>query len=141
MLLARVVLFMCVWLKGSSGGRTRLFHKKTRTGEECKGKIRKLNIAIARYVGGTTDAWACTLHWTRIYRESNKFCACPLPVHSKELHHQNIPERFYKIFDWIGQTVRGYRPGVRWCTSCRKSADELFKNEQDYSPPKKVLIE
>ena len=59
-------------------GEHACFIKKPRTGEECKGKIRKLNIAIARYVGGTTDAWACTLHWTRIYRDSNKFCACPL---------------------------------------------------------------
>ena len=30
--------------------------KKIGTGEECKGKVRKLNSAIARNVGGTTDA-------------------------------------------------------------------------------------
>ena len=28
----------------------------------------------------------------------------------KELHHKNIPEKLYKIFDRIRQTVSGYRP-------------------------------
>lgn len=46
-----------------------------------------------------------SVHWTRI------FCACPPPVLPKELHHKNIPEKFYKIFDRIRQTVSGYRPG------------------------------
>ena len=41
--------------------------KKNRTGEECKEKVRKSNGIIPAYVGGTTDAWECTLHWTRIF--------------------------------------------------------------------------
>ena len=114
--------------------------KKKKTGEECKAKVRKVNTAIARYVGGTTDSWACSLHWTRIYRELNTFCACPLPARSKEFHHQNIPQRMYKIFHLIGKILSCHRPGIRWYTSCRKSADDLFKREQGYSLLKKVLI-
>ena len=34
----------------------------------------------------------------------------PLPVYSRELHHQNIPQRLYRILDRIGTTVSGYRP-------------------------------
>ena len=49
---------MCMWFKGSSGVRLE-------TGEEYKGKVRRLNSAIARNVGGRTDALECTLHWTR----------------------------------------------------------------------------
>ena len=44
------------------------------------------------------------------------------------------------MFDRIGRTTSGYRPGVRWCSSCRKNADQLFKDEQDYSPPGKVQL-
>ena len=99
--------------------------KKDGTGEECKGKVRNLNSAIARKVGGTTDAWACTLHRTRIFNF----------VHSKELHHKNIPEKLYKTFDRIRQTVSGYRIGVIWCTYSRKSRKHLFKSEADYNRP------
>ena len=44
------------------------------------------------------------------------------------------------MFDRIGSTTSGYRPGVRWCSRCRKNADRLFKDEQDYSPPGKVQL-
>ena len=135
-----IVMLMCVLFTETSGERTCWFHKKTRTGEECRGTMRRLNAAIARYVGGTTDAWACTRHWTRINREANRFCACPLPVHSDDLHRHNIPERFHQMFDRIGHTTSGYRPGVRWCCRCKDTADEVFKGEQDYSPPEQVSL-
>ena len=44
---------------------------------EFKGKVRKLNSAIARNVGGTKDAWPCTLHWTT---EDFLIFASPLAV-------------------------------------------------------------
>ena len=31
------------------------FAKKNRTGEECRGKIRRFKAAMARYLGGTTE--------------------------------------------------------------------------------------
>ena len=77
-----------------------------------------------------------------INRASNSFCACPLPEHSGELHKQNIPVRFHALFDRVGQSAPGSvsPPGVRWCCKCRKSADKLFKPEQEYSPPVKVTL-
>ena len=62
----------------------------------------------------------------------------PLRVHSEELHHKNIPEKLYKAFDLIRQTVSGYRPGIRRCTHRRKSTNHLFKSEATYNRPKKV---
>ena len=49
----------------------------------------------------------------------------------KELHHKNIPEKLYKIFDRIRQTVRGYRPS--------KPGNHLtvFKSEANYSRAKR----
>ena len=44
------------------------------------------------------------------------------------------------MFDRTVSTVSGYRPSVRWCSRCRKNADQLFKDEQDYSPPGKVQL-
>jgi len=44
------------------------------------------------------------------------------------------------MFDRIGRTTSGYRPGVRWYSSCWKIADQLFKDGQDYSPPGKVRL-
>ena len=133
------IMLMSLVFTETSGGGTCWYHRKTRKGEECKGKMRRFNAAIGRYVGGTTNSWACTRHWTRINREANSFCACPLPVHSTDIS-ANIPPRLYETFDRIGSTTSGYRPGVRWCSRCRKNADRLFKDEQDYSPPGKVQL-
>ncbi|XP_067053693.1 uncharacterized protein [Acropora muricata] len=99
--------------------------------------MRRFTPGIARFLCGDTNSWACTRHWTRVHREVNSFCACPLPVHSTELSQRHIPVRLYQIFDRIGVTVPGYRAGVRWCNSCSKTADEKFKSERDYSPPEK----
>ena len=101
--------------------------------------MQRFNAAIARYVGGTTNSWACPRHWTRIKREVNGFCECPLPVHSTDISAK-IPARFYDMFDRTVSTASGYRPSVRWCSRCRKNADQLFKDEQDYSPPGKVQL-
>lgn len=112
--------------------------KKTRTGGECNGKMRKSDTAVAKQratLEGKTDAQAYTLYWTRIDRELNTFCSCPLPVHSKEFHGESIPQRLYKILHRIGTTASGYRPGTTWCTSFRKYVDDLFKSEQEYIPP------
>lgn len=47
-------MFMCMWLKGRHAGS--FTDVGVLTGVECKGKVRKLNIAIARNVGDATDA-------------------------------------------------------------------------------------
>ena len=142
MQLARIalhtVIISVMTVEETCGGKTCWFHKKTRAGEECRGRMRRFTPGIARFLGGDTNSWACTRHWTRVHREVNSFCACPLPVHSTELSQRHIPVRLYQIFDRIGVTVPGYRAGVRWCNSCSKTADEKFKSERDYSPPEKV---
>ena len=138
----QITILMSLFFTETSGARTCWFHKKTRTGEECNGKMRRFNAAIARYVGGATDGWACTRHWTRANREANRFCACPLPVqsvHSNDISVK-IPVRLYEMFDRIGRAMSGYRPGVRWCSRCRRNADRLFKDEEDYCPPEKVRL-
>ena len=106
-----------------------LVPKETRTGEDCEGKRRRFGPGMVRYVGANADAWACTRHWTRINRASHSFCACPLHEHSGELLKQNIPVRFHALFDRVGRSIPGYRPGMRWCCKCCKSADKLFKPE------------
>ena len=122
------MMLMGLMFTETSGGGTCWYHRKTRKGEECKGKMRRFNAANARNVGGTTNSWACTRHWPRINLEANGFCACPLPVHSTDIS-ANIPARFYEMPDGIGRTTSGYRPGVLWCSSCRKIADQLFKDD------------
>ena len=49
----------------------------------------------------------------------------------KELHHKNIPEKLYKIFDRIRQTVSGYRP------SKPRNHLTVFKSEANYSRAKR----
>ena len=120
--------------------RVGLIKKKIRTGEECRGKMRRFNAAIARYLGGTTEDWARTRHWTRANREANRFCACPLPVHSNDIHSCTIPGRFHQMFDRIGRVMSGYRPGLPWCCCCRNKADEVFLSEKDYLPPEQVRL-
>ena len=43
------------------------------------------------------------------------FFTCPA-AYSKEVHHKNIPEKLYQIFDRFRQTVSCCRPGP----SCSK---------------------
>jgi len=130
---------ICITMwRETSGHHLCFLCKKTRAGEACRGKMRRITSDLARYLGTSTDTWACNLHWKRVKREANGFCACPLPVHCKELHTQTIPERLVPVFDRIGESVPGYRRGVRWCNRCYKTADQHFQNEPDYRPPKKV---
>ena len=96
------IILVSALFTGTSGKQTCWFHKKTRTGEECRGTMPRLNAAIARYVGGTTDAWACTRHWTRVNHEANRFCACPLPVHSDDIHSCPYRRGFIKSLTGSG---------------------------------------
>ena len=133
-------LYITMW-RETSGHHLCFLREKTRSGEACAGKImRRFTPDIARYLGTDTNAWACNMHWKRIKREANGFCACPLPVHCHDLHNQNIPERLIPTFDRIGESIPGYRRGLRWCNRCYHTADQHFKNEPDYQPPKKVFF-
>ena len=108
--------------------------------EQVKNAEAKYEDSMPQWRGGTTEDWACTRHWRRANREANRFCACPLPVHSNDIYSCTIPERFHKMFDRIGREMSGYRPGLRWCCRCRNKADEVFKSEKDYLPPEQVSL-
>ena len=47
----------CMWFKGRHAGSCT--DVGVLTDVECKGKVGKLNVAIARNVGDATDAWPC----------------------------------------------------------------------------------
>ena len=128
---------MILWTE-TSGHHLCSLCEKTRSGEACRGKMRRLTPDLVRYLGTSPDSWACNMHWKRAKREANRFCACPLPVHCKEQNTHNIPERLVPVFDRIGGSIPGYRRGLRWCNRCCKTADQHFQNELDYIPPKKV---
>ena len=116
------------------------FSKKTRTGEECEGPLRKFNEAIARLVGSNLNCWACSRHWMRATREATEHCSCPLSEHSNELSPRYVPKRLYDLFDRLGGHFPNYRPETRWCNKCAAIADNVFAGEKDYIPPAKVSI-
>ena len=127
---------MILWTE-TSGHHLCSLCEKRRSGEACRGKMRRLTPDLVRYLGTfSPDSRACNMHWKRAKREANRFCACPLPVHCKELNTHNIPERLVPVFDRIGGSIPGYRRGLRWCNRCCETADQHFQNEPDYIPPK-----
>ena len=81
------------------------FKKKTRAGEECRGLVRRLDDATARFVGGNLNCWTCSRHLMRATREANAFCSCPLQQHSSELSRRKIPKRLYRLFDRIRTNI------------------------------------
>lgn len=99
----------------------------------------KIYTRYPRYLGTDTNTWACNVHSKR-KREANGFSVCPLPVHCKDLHNQNIPERLIAIFDRIGESIHGYRRCLRWCNRCYQTADKHLNNLPDYQPLKKVFF-
>ena len=101
-------------------------------------EMRRLTPDLVRYLGASPETWACNMHWKRAKREVNRFCACPLPVHCKELNTHNIPQRLVPVVDRIGGSIPGYRHGLRWCNRCCETADKHFQNEAVYLPSKKV---
>lgn len=98
--------------------RTFWFVKLTRARETCQGRLRRFDEAIARFVDGNLNCWACTRHWMRATREANEYCSSPLLEHSTELSKRKVPRRFYRLFDRVGANVSNYRPGTRWCNKC-----------------------
>ena len=132
-----ILLAVMLCLCGSSPHKC-WFKSKTRSGEECVGKMRRFSEGMTRHFNAETEAAACTRHWVRASRQCENFCACPLTDHSQQLHSQRIPTGLYALFDRVGSQQTGYRPGVRWCRRCAIVADDSFQNEPDYVPPQKV---
>ena len=68
-------------------------------------------------------------------------CALKGALSKKQKKKQKTKKKMHKIFDLIRQTVGGYRPGVRWYTSGKKSTNHLIKSAANYVRPKAVLTE
>ena len=65
--------FLLLGCCGKTTERICWFLKRTRTGEECQGPLRRFDKAIARFVNGDLIRWACTWHWMRASREANEY--------------------------------------------------------------------
>ena len=114
------VVFMCMWFKGRHARSCT--YLGVLTGEECKGKVGQLNIAIARNVGDTTDAWPCvplhSVRWTRI------FCVCPLPMPLGSFIIKTSQESFIKYLIALGKLLAAtvqVNPEITWqCSKVKR---------------------
>ena len=120
--------------------RTCWFLKRTRAGETCQGQLKPFDEAIARFVEGNLNCWACTWHiWMRATQEEKEYCSSPLLEHSTELSKRKVPERFYRLFDRVRANVPTYLPRTRWRNKCISMiADGVFCIEPAYVPPVQV---
>ena len=69
--------FLVLGCYGKPTDRICWFLKRTRTGKECQGPLRRFDEAIARFVNGDLNCWACTRHWMRESREAKSI----VPLH------------------------------------------------------------
>ena len=81
-------------------------------------KTNKSNVERGNFV--------CQIEGHKQYR------SCPLPGHSSAMNPTPIPARLFQVFDEVGKSMLLYRPGTRWCTSCRRNADKKFPSMAKY---------
>ena len=109
---------------------------KTREKNVCRGRMISLSTEMARVAEVDRGNLGCAFHWHQL-RTSNNICSCLLPTHSATLSGTPIPERLYRVFDEEGRkNMPSYRPGTKWCTSCRRNADKIFSQKDEYKRPK-----
>jgi len=104
---------------------------KTRDKYVCQGRVISLNAEMARVTNVEGGNFVCERRW-HMLRTTNKNCSCPLPSHSRALSPTPIPARLFPVFDEVRKSIPSYRPGTRWCTSCRRNADEKFSSMAKY---------
>ena len=109
---------------------------KTRDKYVCKGRMIALNAEMARVANVERGNFVCQHHWHQL-RTMNNICSCPLASHSRAMSPTPIPARLFEVFDEVGRSMPSYRPGTRWCTSCRRNADERFSSMAKYQKPSK----
>lgn len=107
---------------------------KTRVRFVCRGRMIALNAEMARVAKVERGNFVCEFHWQQL-RKRNNICSCPLKSHSSTLSNIPIPTRLYEVFDEAGKDMPSYRPGTRWCTSCRRNADKKFATKATYKKP------
>ena len=107
-----------------------------KTGDKyvCQGRMISLNAEMARVANVERGNFVCEYHWHTL-RNRNNVCSCPLPSHSRAMSPTPIPARLFQVFDEGGRSMPSYRPGKRWCISCRRNADEEFSSMAKYKKP------
>ena len=137
-LIARVIVIALVLIASSIGKppveKVCCLKEKTCHSSSCRGRIIALNVEMARVVEVEQGNFVYEFHYMQL-RKRNNICSCPLPSHSSTLSNTSIPTRLYKVFDEAGRSIGSYRPGARWCTSCRRSADKTFTTQTTYQKP------
>ena len=128
--------FLLLGCYGEPTDRFCWFLKRTRTGEECQGSLRRFDDAIARFVNGDLNCWACTRLWMRASREANEYCSSPFLEHSTQLSEKSIPKRFCYLFDRLGANTPNYWQGIHWCNKRFTITGNALSTESDYIPPK-----
>ena len=135
---ARVIVMALVSIAPSVGkppvGKVCCLREKKRHGSSCRGRIIALNAEMARVAEVERGNFVREFHYMQL-RKRNDMCSCPLPSHSSTLSKTSIPTRRYKVFDEAGRSIESYRPGTRWCTSCRRSADKTLATQTTYQKP------
>ena len=102
----------------------------------CHGRMISLNAEMARVANAQCGNFVCEHHW-HMLRTTNNICSCPLPSHSRRLSPTPIPARLFQVFDEVRKSMLSYRPGMHWCTSYRRNADEKFSFMAKYKKASK----
>ena len=133
-----VVLDSATLSKGKLPGENKIccLRGKTRHKFVCKGRMIVLSTEMARVAESERGNFVCELHYNQL-RERNNICSCPLTSHSTTMSNIPIPARLYIVFDQAGRKMPSYRPGTRWCTSCKQNADKKLSTMAEYQKPAK----
>ena len=105
--------------------------EKTCHNSTCRGRIIAWNTEMARVAEVERGNFVCEFHYQQL-RKRNNICSCKLLSHSSALRHTSPRD-----YDEAGRSIESYRPGMRWCTSCRRSADKTFATQTTYQKPVK----
>ena len=75
--------------------------EKNKEWHKMRRNLYSLTEALGRSPELPVNSQVCRLHWDEIRRHNNQ-CTCPMAKHSRGLHPNAIPPRFYRVFDSVG---------------------------------------
>lgn len=101
---------------------------------KCCKELRLVDKILSRAGGIPSGSYLCLRHKYEVLREDRR-CSCPSSWgHSGALHLHPIPVRLYQVFDAVGQSIVGYKPGTKWCNLCQQRADKELKCVKGFQP-------
>ena len=109
------------------------FRKKTRGAQDlCYGDVRPLTTLLARVLEVAPGVgYACLKHRRALEKEDERCSSVLSGSHSQTL--LSIPRKLYQFNDERGKTIKGYRPGGKWCNKCRACYYRTIKNNKRVS--------